>query len=158
MDKQVVVETLNKIRQSELTAIAQYMAHHYYMNDLGLSKLSLEFKTDSFEEMQHAELLGERILDLDGHPEFTHLKAPHRKGTVEEMFNEDIALEEEAIDRLNEGIKTFTEIGDATSRQLLETIIASEEVHLSKLKQHAKSFKTFGNDYLLQFADNTVQA
>lgn len=154
MDKKAVIEVLNQVRQSELTAISQYMAHHYYLNDLGLAKLSLELKTDSFDEMNHAELLGERIMDLEGEPEFRPLKAPHRKGSVEEMFKADIELEEEAIDRLNNAIKTCNDSGDATSRQLFETIITSEETHLATLKQHAKNLKNFGNDYLLQFAES----
>lgn len=157
MNKQVIIDTLNQIRQSELTAISQYMAHHYCLDYIGLPKLSQELRNDSFDEMRHAELLGERIIDLDGDPEFTPLKSPHKKGTAAEMIDADILLEEDAIERLNSGITTCNENGDATSRQLLETIINSEEAHLTNLKKHAKNIKTFGNDYLIQFAETVAE-
>ncbi len=153
MGKQSVIDTLNEIRKAELTAISQYMAHHYYIADLGYPKLSIDLKNDSFDEMKHAELLAERILDLEGDPEFGPLKAPHKKGTVEEMLQADCDLEKDAIERLNNGIKSCSENGDATSRQLLEDITKAEELHLNDIKQHLKHIKTFGNDYLIQFAE-----
>ncbi|MGR3319567.1 MAG: bacterioferritin [Candidatus Anammoxibacter sp.] len=157
MSKQTVIKILNEVRRAELTAISQYMAHHYYLKSMGYPTLAAESKLDSVDEMKHAEILSERILDLDGDPEFNPLKAPHKKGTVEAMFKADVALEEDAIKRLNKGIKTCSENGDATSRQLLEDITKTEEAHLLGLKQHVEHLKNFGNDYLLKFIEMTTQ-
>lgn len=153
MGKERVIDILNGVRQGELTAILQYMAHHYCLDRLGYPKLGEEAKKESIDEMKHAETLAERILDLGGNPEFTPLKTPHKKGTVEEMFRADLALEEEAIERLNTGIKVCTENEDATSRQILDEIIKKEEEHLYNLQKHLEHLKNFGNDYLLKFAE-----
>ncbi|MGR3219053.1 MAG: ferritin-like domain-containing protein [Candidatus Anammoxibacter sp.] len=150
MSKQTVIKILNEIRRSELTAISQYMAHHYYLRSMGYSTLAEEAKLDSFDEMKHAALLSERILDLDGDPEFTPLETPHKKGSVASIIKADFTLEEDAIKRLNKGIKTCIESGDATSRQLLEEITKMEETHILGLKQHLEHLKNFGNDYLLK--------
>lgn len=153
MSKEAVIEILNEVRQSELTALSQYMAHHYSLNDLGFPKLSEESKKESIDEMKHAELLAERIIDLDGDPEFKPLKTAHKKGTVEEMIKADIALEEDAIERLNRGINICLDNGDSTSRKLLEDIIQNEETHLLALKQHLDHINNFGNDYLVKYAE-----
>ncbi|MGR3179383.1 MAG: bacterioferritin [Candidatus Anammoxibacter sp.] len=150
MSKQTVIKILNEVRRAELTAISQYMAHHYYLTNKGYPTLAGEAKLDAFDEMKHAALLSERILDLDGDPEFNPLKTPHKKGSVESMMKADFALEEDAIKRLNTAIKTCSENGDATSRQLLEEITKTEEAHILGLKQHLDHLKNFGNDYLLK--------
>ena len=153
MSKEAVINVLNEVRQSELTALSQYMAHHYFLNDLGYPKLSEESKKESIDEMKHAEDLSERIIDLDGEPEFKPLKTPHKKGTVVEMIKADIDLEVEAIERLNKGIKVCLDNGDSISRKLLEDIAIDEEAHLLDLKQHLDHINNFGNDYLVKFAE-----
>lgn len=153
MAKEGVIDILNGVRQGELTAILQYMAHHYYLDKLGYPKLGEEAKKESIDEMKHAERLAERVMVLGGNPEFTPLKPPHKKGSAEEMFRADLALEEEAIERLNTGIKVCIEYGDATSRQILDEIVKNEEDHLYALQQHLEHLKNFGMDYLLKFAE-----
>lgn len=153
MSKQSVIDIFNEIRRSELMAISQYMAHHYYLKNMGYPKLASKSKKESIDEMKHAESLAERILDLKGEPEFRPLNEPHKRGTVEEMIKADMALEEEAIKRLNKGIKICGESEDATSRNMLEEIARNEESHLYELKQHLEHLKNFGNDYLLKFTD-----
>lgn len=151
MGNTVVIDTLNEVRRAELTALSQYMAHHYYFSDMGYPALAAESKTDSMDEMRHAELLAKRILDIGGEPDFTPLKPPHRRGTPMEMMEADMRLEEDAITRLNSGIRACSENGDSVSRNLLETILLNEETHMVGLKQHVDHLKNFGNDYLLKF-------
>lgn len=151
MNKQAIIDVLNEVRQSELTSISQYMAHSYYLNDMGFKKLGAESEKEALDEMKHAEALAVRILDLEGDPEFKPLNPPHKKGTVEEMFKADIALEKNAIERLGKGIKICNDNGDAASRMILDNIIQNEETHLFALKQHLKHLTNLGNDYLLKF-------
>ena len=157
MNKQAVIDVLNEVRQSELTSLSQYMAHYYTLRSLGYPQLASESKLESVDEMKHAELLAIRIIDLEGDPEYKPLNPPHKKGTVEEMVSADIGLEEEAIDRLNSGIKICYDNNDTTSRSLLEVIIKDEEQHLYELKQHLDHIKKFGNDYLIKFAGTGEQ-
>ena len=61
-----VIGLLNEARSRELTAISQYMAQHYELEDSDFGKLASKFKEVAITEMKHAEKLAERILFLKG--------------------------------------------------------------------------------------------
>ncbi|MGB9628229.1 MAG: ferritin-like domain-containing protein, partial [Thermodesulfobacteriota bacterium] len=65
---QKVIDLLNKARSRELSAIAQYMEHHYELEDQDFGKLATKLKEIAIQEMKHAEKLAERILFLNGEP------------------------------------------------------------------------------------------
>ena len=65
---QKVIDLLNQARARELTAITQYMAQHYELEDSDFGKLAGKLKEIGIQEMKHAEQLAERILFLNGEP------------------------------------------------------------------------------------------
>ena len=97
-------------------------------------KLAAHTRAESIEEMTHAESLTDRILFLDGLPNFQRLYQLRIGQTVREMFEADLAVEVEAVERLRTGIEYMRSVSDVTSAQLFETILADEEAHIDYLE------------------------
>ncbi|MBI5810450.1 MAG: ferritin, partial [Deltaproteobacteria bacterium] len=86
------------------------------------------FKKTAVDEMKHAELLAERIVYLGGVP--VQKAAPAKRGgDLEAMVREDLGAENEAIERYKAHIKLCAELGDPTTRLMLEGILSQEEGH-----------------------------
>ena len=131
---QQVLEYLNEQLTAELTAINQYFLHAKMQQNLGWVKLAAHTRAESIDEMRHAEVLTDRILFLDGLPNYQRLFSIRVGETIVEMFNADMQVEIEAIDRLRRGIQHMRDVGDHTSRRLFEEILADEETHVDYLE------------------------
>src|SRR5262247_2200671 len=122
-DKQVI-EFLNEQLTAELTAINQYFLHARMQENWGLTKLAKHTRAESIDEMRHAEILTDRILFLDGLPNFQKLFALRIGENVKEQLEADMKVELEAVDRLRRGIEYMRSIGDVTSARIFEEILA----------------------------------
>jgi bacterioferritin len=122
-----IIEALNEVLTSELTAINQYFIHHKMCANWGYSKLSDKKREESIEEMKHADRIIERILYFDATPNMQRL-SPVRVGENPiEQHELDLALEVDAVHRLNKAIALAREKADNGSRELLESILIEEE-------------------------------
>ncbi len=122
-----VIEALNEVLTAELTAINQYFIHHKMCENWGYERLSKKKREESIDEMKDADVIIERILYFDGIPNMQRL-SPIRVGENPiEQHKLDLAVETEAIDRLNRCIALCRENGDNGSRELLESILDGEE-------------------------------
>jgi bacterioferritin len=146
-----VIEILNECLTAELTAINQYFLHGELCRSWGYNKLYGVQRKNAIEEMKHAEVLMERILYLNGLPNVQRIGNVKIGESVPEQFDLDLALEKNAIERLNAGIQTCRESGDNGSRLLLETILADEERHLDWLEAQLVLIEKVGEqNYLAQ--------
>jgi bacterioferritin len=146
-----VIDYLQEVLTAELTAINQYFLHAEMMENWGYERLAKITKKESIEEMMHAEKLLHRMLYLDGSPNMSQL-FPLRIGqTVKEQLENDLALELEALPRLNKAIAHATSVGDNGSRDLFEKILLDEEHHVDYLEAQLHMIKEMGYDnYLAQ--------
>jgi bacterioferritin len=129
-----VLEFLNEQLSAELTAINQYFLHAKMQENFGWVKLARHTRAESIDEMRHAEVLTDRILFLEGLPNYQRL-FPLRIGqTVTQMFLSDMAVETEAVDRLRRGVEYMRGISDITSANIFEAILADEEQHIDYLE------------------------
>jgi bacterioferritin len=129
-----VLEFLNEQLSAELTAINQYFLHAKMQENSGWVKLAAHTRAESIDEMRHAEVLTDRILFLDGLPNYQRL-FPLRIGqTVTEMLESDMAVETEAISRLRDGIEHMRGASDVTSANIFESILSDEESHIDYLE------------------------
>jgi len=128
MSKAKIVEALNQDRADELAAIMQYMGHHYEGEGMESPGIIEMFKSVALDEMKHAEILAERIAYLGGRLTQTP-SAIKRGGKLKKMVQDDLAAENRAIKQYKEHIKLCDELGDPTSRLMLEGILADEEGH-----------------------------
>jgi bacterioferritin len=148
---ETVLKYLQEVLTAELTAINQYFLHAEMLENWGYERLGKITKKESIEEMVHAEKLLHRMLYLDGSPNMSSL-FPLRIGqTVKEQFENDLALEFEAVARLNKAVKASVEVGDNGSRELFEKILLDEEHHIDYLEAQLHMIKEMGYDnYLAQ--------
>jgi bacterioferritin len=147
---QRVIEFLNEQLTAELTAINQYFLHAKMQDNWGLTKLAKYTRTESLDEMRHAEILTDRILFLEGLPNYQKLFALRIGENVKEMFESDIKIEEEAVDRLRRGIEYMRSIGDVTSARLFEDILVDEEHHIDYLETQLDLIEKLGEALYLQ--------
>ena len=129
-----IVELLNDVLTAELTAVNQYFVDAKMCENWGYSRLAEHIRADSIDEMKDAEALIDRILYLDGVPNMQRLGAVKVGETVVEKLRLALALETEAIGRLNKGIVACTKEGDHGTRRLLEGILRGEEEHADWLE------------------------
>ncbi|MDA1358804.1 bacterioferritin [Glycomyces luteolus] len=148
-DKQVI-EFLNEQLTAELTAINQYFLHAKMQENWGYTKLAKYTKSESIDEMRHAEVLTDRILFLDGMPNYQRL-FPLRIGqSVKEIFECDRLIEVEAIDRLKRGIEHMESVKDYVSRDLFKSILADEEHHIDYLDTQLDILEKIGESLYIQ--------
>ena len=149
-----VVEFLNEQLSAELTAINQYFLHSKMQENFGWVKLARHTKAESVDEMRHAETLTDRILFLDGLPNYQRL-FPLRIGqTITQMLESDMLVETEAVDRLRRGIEYMRGIGDVTSANIFEGILADEEQHIDYLEIQLGLISQLGEPlYLAQLVE-----
>jgi bacterioferritin len=144
-----ILNLLNEQLTSELTAINQYFLHSKMQDSWGYTGLSAHTRAESFEEMRHAELLTDRILLLDGLPNYQRLFSVRIGQTVREQFESDLAIELQVVERLRPGIALCRERGDTTSAILLETIMADEETHIDYLETQLQLMDSLGEQLFL---------
>ncbi|OGP16111.1 MAG: hypothetical protein A2V21_311330 [Deltaproteobacteria bacterium GWC2_55_46] len=126
--KKKIIDALNSARTAELTAIIQYMGHHYEGEGLESPAILDLFKKIAMEEMKHAETIAERIVYLGGVP----VQKPGqilRGGDLVTMLKADLGLEDKAIEDYRAIVKLCADLGDSTTRLMFETILQDEESH-----------------------------
>ena len=145
-----VIEYLNKALYNELTAINQYFLHAKMLKNWGLKELAEHEYKESIEEMKHADWLSERILFLEGLPNFQALGKLRIGEAPRELLECDLALELEALPLLRDAVAHADSIGDYVSRQLFVKILDSEEEHVDWLETQLDLISRIGEpNYLL---------
>jgi bacterioferritin len=129
-----ILALLNEVLTAELTAINQYFVHAEMAENWGYEFRAEKVRKEAMGEMKHAEKLIERILYLDGVPNVQRIGVIRIGETVVEQLKSDLALEKDAVVRLNTGVEACRQIGDNGSRLLLEEILKSEEEHIDWLE------------------------
>jgi bacterioferritin len=99
--------------------------------------------------MKHADLLIERILFLEGHPNVQRLNPVRIGETVPEQLAADLGVEVHAMEALRRGIVVCAEKADTVSRLLLEQILRSEEEHVDYLETQLSLVQSLGEQEYL---------
>ena len=139
-----IIELLNEVLTAELTAINQYMAHAKMQQNWGYLGLAEHTRSESIDEMRHAESAMERILYLEGVPNLQRLGPVMVGETVTEQFRVDLQLEVAAVERFNRGIALAGDAGDNGTREMLEGMLVSEEEHLDYLETQLALIERLG--------------
>ena len=141
-----ILKLLNEQLTSELTAINQYFLHSKMQDNWGFTELAKHTREESIEEMHHAETLTDRILLLDGLPNYQRLFSLRVGQTLREQFEADLAVEYEVVERLRPGIIMCREKGDATSANIFEAILKDEEGHIDYLETQLQLMEKLGEE------------
>ncbi|WP_454197550.1 bacterioferritin [Nocardia sp. Marseille-Q1738] len=147
---QDILTLLNEQLTAELTAINQYFLHAKMQENWGLPKLARHTRHESIDEMKHAEILTDRILFLQGLPNYQKLNPLRIGQTVPEQLRADLHIEMEAIERLRRGIDLMRSRGDVTSARIFEQILEDEEQHVDYLETELDLVEKLGESLYLQ--------
>jgi bacterioferritin len=146
-----VIAMLNELLVGELTAINQYFLGAKICRQRGLARLAERLRTESLEEMKHAEGLVERILFLGGLPNLQKLDKIQVGESVPEQLRLDLELEKRTVSRLNDGVRLARDTGDNGSAHLLETMLRAAESHVDWLEAQVSLLTQLGDArYLAQ--------
>jgi len=145
-----VLELLNEALKNELTATNQYWLHYRLLDNWGVHKLAGFERNESIDEMKHADRLAERILFLDGLPNFQLLGRLHIGEDVAEILKGDMELELEALKQLKGAIAHCEKVKDYVSRDLFSDILENEEQHIDTLEQQFEMIKRMGIQNYIQ--------
>jgi bacterioferritin len=120
----------------------------------GLTKLAAYTRNESIDEMRHAERITDRILFLEGLPNYQRLSQLRIGTNVREMLQSDLAIELEVVQRLRPGIAMCRSKGDITTANLFEEILADEEHHIDYIETNLELMERLGEQlYLAQLVD-----
>jgi len=138
-DREAIIKLLNNALATELVCVLRYRRHYFMAKGLESKSIAAEFLAHSNEELGHADLLAERIVQLGGEPDFSPDSLSARShaeyiaaDSLVNMIKEDLIAERIAIDSYRETIQYLGD-QDSTTRRMLEGILAIEEQHADDL-------------------------
>lgn len=139
-DRETVIRVLNEALATELVCVLRYKQHHYAASGIHAQAVAAEFLEHANEEQEHADMIAERITQLNGNPNFNPAGLLSRSHSeymespdLIEMIREDLVAERIAVDSYGEIIRYLGD-KDITSRRVMEEILAKEEEHAEDLK------------------------
>lgn len=145
-----VVELLNEALKAELTAVNQYWLHYRVLDNWGVRKLAKFEREESIDEMKHADRFSERILFLDGLPNFQALGRLRIGETVEEILKADLEAEYEAVKTYREAAAYCESVHDLVSRDLFTDVLENEERHVDMLETQFEMIGRMGIENYVQ--------
>ena len=152
-----VLELLNEALKNELTAVNQYWLHYRLLDNWGVDRLAEFERHESIDEMKHADELSERILFLEGLPNFQMLGRLRIGENVEEILKSDLALEIEAVAQLKGAIAHCEKVHDYPSRDLFAQILRSEEEHVDALETQFEMIERMGIQNYVQLQSKPAE-
>ena len=146
--KEKSIELLNKAVADELAAVHQYMYFHFHCDDQGYDLLAKLFKRTSIDEMQHVEVLAERILFLGGEVEMKPAMDVKKIHDVKEMLALAAKMETESAIDYNKWANESAQNADSATKKIFEALVEDEELHFDQYDTEMENLKKFGDSYL----------
>jgi bacterioferritin len=144
-DRALVLELLDGALATEIVCYLRYKHHHFAARGLDADIAATEFLEHATEELQHADQIAGRIVQLGGSPNLDPASLVARShadyvpgSSLEEMIRENLVAERIAIDAYRMMLQHLGE-GDATTRNMLESILATEEEHADDMSRLLRS-------------------
>ena len=138
-DRKQVLAVLNDVLATELVCVLRYKRHFFMARGINAESVKAEFLQHANEEQQHADWVAERIVQLNGEPNFNpeglaaRSHSEYQEGSnLIEMIKEDLVAERIAVESYAEIARWLGE-DDSTTRRLIEEILKMEEEHADDL-------------------------
>ena len=138
-DRARVIAVLNEVLATELVCVLRYKRHYYMAEGLNSGPVAAEFLQHANEEQGHADMVANRIVQLQGEPDFnpaTLVQRSHAEyapgSDLIDMIREDLVAERVAIASYQEIVRWLAN-NDTTTRRMIEDILAVEEEHADDL-------------------------
>ncbi len=135
-----IVRLLNDALATELVCVLRYRRHYFTAQGRDSPKIAEEFLVHANEELQHADQIAERIVQLGGDPDFkpdTLSRRSHsdydESHSLGDMIRNNLIAERVAIETYRQMIALIGD-KDPTTRRLLEQVLSVEEEHADELR------------------------
>ena len=142
------IELLNKAVADELLAIHQYMYFHFHCDDQGYDLLASLFKNTAIQEMEHVEILSERILFLNGDVDMKVVGAVKKIKDPKEMVKCAAQMEDDSAKEYNEWANICSANADSASKKIFEDLVLEEERHFDQFDVEMENMEKYGENYL----------
>lgn len=149
-DRRTVLKLLNEALATELVCVLRYKHHYYMASGINAQAVAEEFLQHANEEQGHADRIANRIVQLDGTPQFnpeglsSRAHSEYVEGdTLMQMIREDLIAERIAIDTYRDAVR-YLDNEDPTTSRMLEDILAVEEEHADDLARLLRGFDDNG--------------
>jgi len=152
-----VIELLNEALKAELTAINQYWLHYRMLDNWGVKKLAELERHESIDEMKHADRFSDRILFLDGFPNFQSLNPLRIGENVEEILKADLDAEYEAVEMYRNAATYCESVHDYVSRDLFVEVLRDEEGHVDLLETQFEMIRQMGVQNYIQLQSEPAE-
>lgn len=139
MNKQMLINNLNKDLAAELAAITQYLTYSAKVAGPYRPQLSQFFLSELADEQLHAQYLANKIVSLGGEPTTTAEKVPLAK-TNKEMLEAVLNAERKAIKHYSERAGQAEEFGDKGLAVQLEDMVKDETTHAEETERILKDW------------------
>ncbi len=138
-DRKAVVKLLNEALATEWVCVLRYYRHYFMASGMLADSVKAEFLEHAQQELEHANRIAERIVQLGGEPDLNpdtltaRSHAEYKPGQdLRDMVKENLIAERIAIDSYREMIK-FIGDKDTTTKRILESVLAQEEEHADEM-------------------------
>jgi bacterioferritin len=152
-----VIKLLNEALKAELTAINQYWLHYRVLDNWGIDKLAEYERHESIDEMKHADSLAERILFLDGLPNFQALGRLRIGENVEEILKADLEAEHEGAAIYRNLVVQSEKVRDFVTRDLARSILEDEEKHIDFIETQFELIARMGLENYIQLQSESAE-
>ncbi len=153
-----VLDLLNEALKAELTAINQYWLHYRVLDNWGIDKLAEYERHESIDEMKHADRLAERILFLDGLPNFQALGRLRIGENVEEILKADLEAEHEGAAIYRNLVVQSEKVRDFVTRDLARSILEDEEKHIDFIETQFEMIARMGLENYIQLQSESAES
>lgn len=147
-DREKIIAILNSVLATEIVCTLRYKNHYFLASGINSEPIAQEFLEHAKEEQAHADMVSERIVQLQGIPNWnpeglhTRAHADYVEGTsLKQMIEENLVAERVAIDLYREIINYIGD-SDPTTRRMMEEILAVEEEHADDLANFLQGLKS----------------
>ena len=152
-----ILELLNDALKEELTAINQYWLHYRMLDNWGVKRLADYERHESIDEMKHADRLADRILFLDGLPNFQALGRLRVGENVEEILKADMEAELQGAALYREVVAHAETVRDYVTRDLAREILADEEKHIDFIETQFEMIARMGLENYVQLQSEPAE-
>jgi bacterioferritin len=143
-----VTSLLKKAYKDELETVMNYLTNSIVLEGVSAEEVKESLQTDIQEELGHAEMLGNRLKQLDESPpgsaEFEakqmDLQPPEDSTDVMSVIEGVLAAEEDAIETYRSLITAATEADDPVTEDIAVTILSDEEAHRTEFRGFRKEY------------------
>lgn len=142
--KDGVLDQLGMILTAELTAVHQYLLHAELCRHWGYERLADKFQHLYTEEVTHSGQLVRHMLYLGGQPDVGTLDQVKGGKSVKDLFETNLAFEQEDVEMLRKAIVHAAKVGDFTTRHKLEEMVVDSEEHVDYFERQLATIGQVG--------------